>query len=216
MSIDRELIEAIEAGDGPVVRSLLEAGASPEVSGGANSIPALHIAVGRGRVDLVNLLIAAGANPNRRDVTGLTPMMLAACRGDLDAVELLLKSGADVNARDFNGTTSLMLAQGHDLVVEALLRAGADVNAKSEGQGLTALMYACDSGNIKCVRLCLDAGADVDQKDHRDWSAIEFARHRKKWQSPHLPGFNCVFILGRIVADRDPIIEMIQRAARRQ
>ncbi len=189
------------------VREFLQAGASPQAPGGANSVSALHIAVSLGNVEVAQSLIAAGADVNLQDSTGLTPMMLAAHQGNIELVQSLLRAGGDVDLQDFSGTTALMLAQGHREVVETLLRAGANVNAKTES-GMTALMFASDSGNIDCVRQCLAAGADIHERDNRGWSAIEFARHRRKRQAG--PWCGSLLIFGRLSGSSDTIVQLLQ------
>lgn len=59
---------------------------------------ALEYAASRNMVDIVSLLIRAGADVNSRSSEGgLTPLLLAAARGYKDVVEILLKAGGKVN-----------------------------------------------------------------------------------------------------------------------
>jgi len=62
-------------------------------------------AVRRGDVQEVARLLAAGANPNVKDLDGKTPLHIAAEQCNADIAELLLKHGADPNARDEHGFT---------------------------------------------------------------------------------------------------------------
>ena len=62
---------AAHSGNGPVAALLLEHGADPDAAGGGYT--ALHAAILRSDVDLVNALLARGANPNLRIAKG-TPM----------------------------------------------------------------------------------------------------------------------------------------------
>ena len=57
-------------------------------------------AAGYGRKDVVEHLLALGANINARDEGGLTCLHNAASFGHSEVVRLLLAKGADVNARD--------------------------------------------------------------------------------------------------------------------
>jgi ankyrin repeat protein len=54
---------------------------------------AIHLASLQGHLHCVRRLIAAGADPNLRDVNDDTPLMLAAERGEKDVVAVLLASG---------------------------------------------------------------------------------------------------------------------------
>jgi hypothetical protein len=94
-----------------------------------------------GDVVAVERLLAEGADPNRKDANGVTPLLIAAERGDAASVAALIKRGAAVNAADIHGQTPLMLSAWsfRPAVVIALLRHGADPCLKS-GDGRTALV----------------------------------------------------------------------------
>lgn len=125
----------------------------------------LTIAAERGDVKEVGALMAAGADPNGMDDSGLTPLVRASRRGHLAVVRTLLTAGADANRRDAvrtrDGWTPLMNAvhKGHLHVVEALIESGADVNAAS-ARGTTALMLATCERGTEIVEALLAAGAD--------------------------------------------------------
>lgn len=59
----------------------------------------------------VDALLAAGADPNRTDPEGKTPLMMAAGYGYTDIVKLLLRRGADPHLRDRRGDTALDYAR---------------------------------------------------------------------------------------------------------
>ena len=77
-------------------------------------------------------LVAAGANTDLADVSGVTPLMTAVGRPQIENVELLLEAGAKVDARDNRAQeTALMIAvrDNNAAAVRALLDHGADANA---------------------------------------------------------------------------------------
>ncbi|MDC7233498.1 MAG: ankyrin repeat domain-containing protein [Spirochaetales bacterium] len=58
----------------------------------------------------VRWLISHGADPNRTDPEGLTPLMHAARRGNRNILQILLQAGARVNTQSPEGYTALQLA----------------------------------------------------------------------------------------------------------
>jgi hypothetical protein len=67
----------------------------------------LHKAAYEGYREIVELLIAKGADVNAKNKRGMTPLHLAAEYGRNQVVELLIAKGADVNAEDEDGETPL-------------------------------------------------------------------------------------------------------------
>jgi ankyrin repeat protein len=77
---------------------------------------ALHAAAGGARLELVRLLLEAGADVNRRDPqTGRTPLHAAIGSGPdgarMEIITLLLAAGADVNATTNDGASGLDMAR---------------------------------------------------------------------------------------------------------
>lgn len=123
---------------------------------------ALHDLVQHGDPPAVRAALTAGADPDARTDTGMTPLVLAAERGAPELVALLLDAGADVNGALPNGETPLMFAArtGHVPTLELLARRGASLDAAERLRGTTALMWAAAGGNAGAVRALLALGAD--------------------------------------------------------
>ena len=57
--------------------------------------------------EIIELLIAAGADVNYSPGNGITPLANAVIREDKESAKLLISSGADVNSKDREGDTPL-------------------------------------------------------------------------------------------------------------
>lgn len=89
---------------------------------------ALHAAIAGRNRDLVEFLLAKGADVRARDSWGSTPLSVAAHEGMKEIAELLIAQGSDVNdRRSKDGKTPLTVAleEGHLEVAELLRHNGA-------------------------------------------------------------------------------------------
>ncbi|RHZ20316.1 hypothetical protein DYB26_011820, partial [Aphanomyces astaci] len=168
------LFLAAQKGMVPITECLLDGGASSEYRSAA-LVPAAHF----GHIDVVNLLLARGADANYANQKGTTPLMRAAQEGQAAVVSALLGKDADSNAANMEGMTALMLAsqRGHADIAEILISAGALVD-KQTRQGSTALLLAAKRGHAGAITMLLTAGADMFLKDERDKTALDNAARR--------------------------------------
>ena len=110
-----------------VVKSLLEYGADFSVRCFVNKLSPLHLAAERDDPDIIDILIAAGAEVNCVDRYGATPLHYAACEGIADVTEALLRNGADINVADELGKNPLSVAlKMGDIEVSQLLTGDQD------------------------------------------------------------------------------------------
>eukprot|EP00164_Ancoracysta_twista_P004443 GFYU01005996.1.p1 GENE.GFYU01005996.1~~GFYU01005996.1.p1 ORF type:complete len:233 (+),score=69.09 GFYU01005996.1:154-852(+) len=71
----------------------------------------LHYAVKARRLQIANVLLDSGANPNIPDSLGFLPLHLAARDGSLDMTVTLIAKGADVTREDKGGKTAYYWAK---------------------------------------------------------------------------------------------------------
>ena len=143
-----ELIAAVQENDLPLAGELILAGAGVNQRGPLAMTP-LHIAAGRGYVQMVDKLIAAGADVNALDSSmGAAPLHFAAQSGVTDVAALLLDAGAFINLQSATvGLTPLINAVWSKQVgmVRFLLARGAALEIKTHLGGATVWDFVGDS-----------------------------------------------------------------------
>lgn len=77
LKLDYELFRAVTDGKVDEVKRLVNAGANPNTPSGAEKKRALNVAAAAGNKKIVEILLAAGADPNMRDGSGATAMVAA-------------------------------------------------------------------------------------------------------------------------------------------
>ncbi|MCY1070393.1 ankyrin repeat domain-containing protein [Nannocystis sp. RBIL2] len=171
---------------------------------GARATPgALFFAASCGRPELVEALLAAGADPRDAEPNGHMSALTTAVRsGDRRAVEAIVAAGAPIDASTFWGTRSQvgvaifawLAARAEPMAITeglvrtagtasaeeiiALLDAGADIDrTHSLGgvDGWTALHVAASQGNADAVRVLLARGA-TDRRGPEGKTALALAR----------------------------------------
>jgi uncharacterized protein len=141
------LMRCARSGGVAAVKALLAAKANVNAKDNEQGQTALMWAASQKHPDVVEALIAGGADAKARSTGGFTPILFAARVGDMASAEHLLKAGVDVNEKGPKGMTPLALASasGREEFAIALLDKGADPNAKDDA-GATAMHYAILSG----------------------------------------------------------------------
>lgn len=146
----------------------------------------LHLAASLGNVEIVKVLLDAGADPRRMLSSG-SALHVAAASNHVEVIYTLLVGGANVDQLDDCGCTALHYAaqSGHASIADYLLRAGAHINAR-QNQGATALYIATYFQRHGVIGTLLAHGADVTICDQAGWSPLDVSRQMKDWQSARL------------------------------
>ena len=129
------LRNAVITGDITTVRWCVDVDGTNINSAGSRGSTALHWAAEKGHTNILQFLLARGANVEVKDDEGNTPLLTS--NGHLDIAQLLLEHGAEVNVQDRLLFTPLHWAAhfGHFDVVYLLISYGADLHARtSTGQ----------------------------------------------------------------------------------
>jgi uncharacterized protein len=143
-----------------IVECLLHGpGINPDIKGPDDNYTALSMAAMSGNVEMVKVLIAAGANPNIVDGMSSTALKWAVVLGvDIEIGRRLIAAGADFNIQYDCGETVLMKAviRGNVKMVSLLIESGADLNIQ-DNAGQTALIKAVKGRNIEIVKMLIAA-----------------------------------------------------------
>uniref|UniRef100_A0A665UFP3 Serine/threonine-protein phosphatase 6 regulatory ankyrin repeat subunit C-like n=1 Tax=Echeneis naucrates TaxID=173247 RepID=A0A665UFP3_ECHNA len=150
----------------------------------------LHIAAMHGRFTGSQILIQNGAEIDCADMYGNTPLHVAARYGQELLISTLLTNGADKARQGIHGMLPLHLAalygfpdccrkllsngQFYNIMQSQISPAGFDINILDDN-GRTCLHAAASGGNVDCLNLLLNNGADVDIKDILGRSPLHYA-----------------------------------------
>ncbi|KAF8692214.1 hypothetical protein HU200_039817 [Digitaria exilis] len=112
----------------------------------------LHFAGFRGDESVLRYLVGRGGDPGLPNSAGATPLCNAAHHGNCEAVRVLLSMGVVVDALSNRGTPlHLAAANGYDQAPN-----------KVANFDFTPLVMACCGHSLKCMKLLVGAGADVN------------------------------------------------------
>ena len=167
------LKRAVEMGCVNEVRNLLKSGADANEKSEKVDFTALMLAVMGGHVEIVKLLLEAGADPNASfgvaHVGFFTPLNIAVrsdIKNRLELIDILIAGGALLNPPPQFDESPLMsaIAMNDIGMIKALLKRGSDVNWEDDF-GNTALVNAITDGNrtANVVKILLEAGADPNK-----------------------------------------------------
>ncbi len=169
------LAAPVTTGDTEVARLLLDAGADP-----APAIPAealgeghpgefpLYAAIERNcPAELVELLLARGADPNQAGRDGRSPHQRAVRQGRGDVADLLGRFGAqdDISDVDRFLDACLRVDRGE---ARRLLAENTSLLDRLTDADLGTIVHAADAGNTAAVQLMLDLGFPVDARGGED------------------------------------------------
>lgn len=138
--------------------------------------------------DIVEYLLANGADPNAPDKYGFTPLMMS---HEPVMAGLLLDADAKIEQKDNEGGTALMWPTTAEMI-KFLLSRGANIEAR-DNEGKTALIrtaeghyargHATAEGNMAAL---LEGGADINAQDDKGRTALMNAASRAAFEEESL------------------------------
>lgn len=189
---------AVAHNDAEALQMLLDHGASPNDKN-PQGHTALTTAIREDRADMVDLLLANGADPsirgqdwpismavkrprilqkllphmhNPRAIKGVMEMAVVA--NQLESIKLLLQAGVSVEDKNggvFSPLTTALREQNKAIVRFLLYEADANPNAPGEHLPIIKSIRRCPPNDTEMIEMLLERGADIN-KMYRGWNAI--------------------------------------------
>ncbi|MBR5609717.1 MAG: ankyrin repeat domain-containing protein [Elusimicrobiaceae bacterium] len=168
---------AVEKQKGQLVDLFLTKG----VQAGLDSDTLFRAAAQKNYVGVMAML-KGNVDPNVKNSSGNTPLIISSSLGDTMSVQALLAYRADVNAANNDGNTALIYAAryNHPNTIMALtapltLQYKADLNMQNK-RGETALYWAAMKGYAQVVKILLAYDADASLKTTAGQTALDVAK----------------------------------------
>ncbi|KAJ3103797.1 hypothetical protein HDU96_009145 [Phlyctochytrium bullatum] len=179
--------DAVTTGSTGPLRTILASG-SIDVNSTKDGLTGLHSACRNNFVDVVEILLEFGADFRRQDGSGRLPIQLSTSvdvwrafltkfpKPIFDLFEAA-ETGDDISAR-------LILAAETDPSVK--LNAQVETRLADDVSDVALLHLAAFKGNAAVCQVFLDAGANVDVRDSRNWTPLFFAVYADRVDVVHL------------------------------
>ncbi len=165
------------------------------------------------------MLQRAGADCSCQNEFGSTPLLHCCSYNNANAdndisesekdansvlIKYLIENKVTLNVPNISGDTPLMLASRwcDESVVQSLMVAGAVLNAKNK-LGYSSLMYACEQGQLSCVKYLAEQGGDVEEAGNLDVYPFQLA-----WRFRHYEVMALLLQLG--ASPREPRSDYLQ------
>ncbi|PHR54883.1 MAG: hypothetical protein COA44_11835, partial [Arcobacter sp.] len=170
---------------------LLNKGVNIDLVDKSGTPPLILATMDSSRHKMLNILIRRNATLDQRNNRQTSALTMAIKRFNVQAAFMLINKGANVNIRDGIDTPlvlihkALMQTSHKPLVAELrglqtlLISKGANVNASDENLQWSPLMLTAshyqDDQSIKQLKLLIKLGANLDQRDKNERTAIMIA-----------------------------------------
>uniref|UniRef100_A0A3Q3XML2 Uncharacterized protein n=1 Tax=Mola mola TaxID=94237 RepID=A0A3Q3XML2_MOLML len=171
---DDRLMKAVERGEVDKVAAVLSKKGIIPTKLDVEGRSAFHLAVTRGHLDCLNLILGHNVDVTATDASGEFCSVLWACFHVLECVYKMLSShNCPVGNVDLQGRTALhdAVMAGCSSSVKLLCDSGASVNA-SDFDGRTPLVLATQMCHPRICQLLLERGADITTRDKQNKTAL--------------------------------------------
>ena len=186
------LCEAVSGNKLEILKWLLDAGLDMEMPSRYGETPMTWAIKSLKEEDaflrgaMVQLLIKAGADVNRCNAKGETPVYLAAANPFAEPIlRVLIAAGVDVNSQNIHDAKSPLMgavASKNLPSVSTLIQSKADLHV-ADRFGFTALSHASMVKQYKMISVLVDAGADIDAANRVGMTPLMWAVYSEDIQT---------------------------------
>jgi ankyrin repeat protein len=170
------LITSILENTEEIVELLIKEGADVNITDNIGASPA-WIASSMGYVNILKLLLDAGADMEKHSNDKFTPMVIAIGKNKFESVKFLVENKVKVDPYSL-----LAAVQINNIEMVKFLLPLTNVNFQDPNKK-TAIMFATYEDNVDITKLLIENGADVNMKDKLDWSAVHFAARNNSFRA---------------------------------
>ena len=136
----------------------------------------LWIACCNKHIDIVGELLNNGADPNICNFKGDSPLIPCCQKGSTTLIELLLESGVRMDSYNKNRDNPILICcrTGQADILEILLKRLSKndqltlLNTAAEIDGFVPLLASTELDKTKCIRICVNFGADIEARSAYD------------------------------------------------
>ncbi len=161
------LLAAVMGGSRKVVEALVAAGADVNLPGSGGVTPLMK-AIEFGQNDIAKWLLDHGADPAYTSPQGASALTMLSSSLSSEDVELArrLIDGTHERSERLELTPLMAAAAGRKPATLSLLLEHPQDLEHRDLFGQTALHHACQSGDVGCIRLLVERGADCNARTH--------------------------------------------------
>ena len=202
------LFKAAKSGDVKAARDALDGGVEVDALS-ANKWTALHEACRYGQLEVVKLLLAAGADPNiPHSQNGFTPVVVAAFEvGHAEIIRALVEGGAAPSLASTAGRTVLhWVAEAGDVdALEVLLQAGGDPHVQVGTPAQTLAERAKDPEKRKHIEALVTKYSGVAKQSTEEASRAALRTRKPVAAAPHTESSPLDLAKLHVKAERQPV-----------